>query len=407
MKNNLVRCPVCYSDKAKELLKLNCGNLDGSTLYQFVKINACDKCGHIYNNLSPSEIAGLIKYYNEEYAPTNIGSPDKIGDRPGSNNKNTLERYDQLYNLILQYINSDYRILDVGCAMGGFLNYLRLKGFHNLSGIDPIIKYVENAKKENDYDVRVGTAESMPFADKSFDLLVMDQVTEHLIEPIKVFKEAKRVLVDGGLLCLGMPDAMKYDKNYFFDFYWFIMREHVQHFDIEHLKLIAERGGFELIGSNESETPMMSEKMILPNLNAIFRLTGGNGKLNITKDCFKLKKKIKQYIINDFKKLNRKKKKINDLIVSQKSLYVWGIGREFLYLYESAGLKFCNIANLIDMNKFKQKSCSINKIKIKDPDLLEKAPPDSVLLITAIAHINSIKQIVGKSSFKGKIFNFD
>ncbi|GAH41270.1 unnamed protein product, partial [marine sediment metagenome] len=82
--NDLVNCPICNSNKALNMLDLNCGNLDNSTLYQSVKINACTECSHIFNRLSLEEIEGLKKYYNEEYAPLNLSSTDKFGDRPGS-----------------------------------------------------------------------------------------------------------------------------------------------------------------------------------------------------------------------------------------------------------------------------------------------------------------------------------
>ena len=82
------------------------------------------------------------------------------------------------------------------------------------------------------------------------------------------------------------------------------MREHIQHFDVEHLKLLAEMEGFELVSFSKSETPMMSEKMILPNLKVLFRLTDKMKRLNITENSFTLKEEIEQYIANDFKKLN-------------------------------------------------------------------------------------------------------
>jgi len=100
--------------------------------------------------------------------------------------------------------------------MGGFLDYLHVKGIKSLSGIDPTKKYVNYAKQKGNYTIKLGSAESIPFEDNRFDLLVMDQVLEHLLEPRKAFQEAKRVLVDGGLFCIGVPDASRYDKTYFF-----------------------------------------------------------------------------------------------------------------------------------------------------------------------------------------------
>ena len=402
-KNKLINCPICKSKKTENLLNLNCGNFDNHTLYPAVKIYACSKCGHIFNKLSSVEIEGLMKYYSEEYASANFGSLDKIGDRPGSRNKNTFGRYDQMYDLISKHIDNNCRVLDVGCAMGGFLDYLKLKGLKNLSGIDPIAKYVEKAKEKNIYDIKIGAAESIPFDCKIFNLLVMDQVIEHLVDPIRAFQEAKRVMDDGGLLCLGAPDAMRYNKNYFFDFFWFLMREHIQHFDIEHLKLLAEQEGFELVDFSESDTPMMSEKMILPNLNVIFKLTSKNGNMAIRKNCFKLKNEIKQYIANDLDRLKNKKKVINELVASQRPLYVWGVGREFLYLYEVANLKKCNIAGLFDTNSYKQKTYTIDNRKIMSQETLKQRSPDSAIIISAIAYVQSIKNLLLKIGYKGQI----
>jgi len=402
MKENR-NCPICGSEKAENLLYLNCGNLDDSTLYPSVKINACKECGHIYNRLSLDEIDGLIKYYNEEYAPLNLSSIDKIGDRPESDNPFTFKRHSQLYNLISPYVHNDSKVLDVGCAMGGFLDYLHKQGLSKLYGIDIIENYVSYAKKKGDYNIKLGSAESIPFDDDLIDLLVMDQALEHLVEPRKAFREAKRVLVNGGLFCIGVPDASRYDKTYFFDFFWFLLREHIQHFDIEHLKLLAVLEGFELVVHSKSETPMMSEKMILPVLSVIFRLTGVKSKLNITEDCFKLKKEIEQYIANDFEKLNKKRKIIDDLAASQKPVYTWGIGREFLYLYESAGLKNCNIVGLIDTNHYKQNTFLVDGKKIMNEAILEKAIPDSVLMISAIAHVEQIKNLLSKIGYRGQV----
>ena len=401
--DKLINCPICASRESNNLLHLNCGNLDNSYLYQSVKIDVCAKCGHIYNRLSFAEIRGLRKYYNEEYAPLNLDSADKVGDRPGSNNTFTLKRYAHLYNLISPYINKNSRILDVGCAMGGFLGYLRKRGLNKIYGIDIVEDYVRSAKKNGNYNIKLGSAEDIPFKDKSMDLLLMDQVIEHSVEPVKVFREAKRVLTDNGLLCLGVPDAAKYSKIYFFDFYWFLMREHIQHFDIEHLKFLATSEGFKLVAFSESKTPMVSEKMILPNLNVVFRLIARKRELKITQNCFELKRKTERYITDNFKKLNQKRKIIDDLAVSQKPLYVWGVGREFLYLYESAGLKNCNIIGLIDSNFRKQKKFTVEGKKITDKSILKKAVPGSVLIISAIAHIKQIKEAILKIDYRGEI----
>ena len=402
-----INCPICKSSHVENILNLNCGRFDGSTLYQNAIVNACSNCGHIYNKLSFEELQGLTKYYNEEYAPINMAANDNAGDRPGSANQFSAARYAQLYSLMKPFINTESRVLDVGCAMGGYLDYLHQQRFKNLFGIDLTEKYVNYANKQGKYTVKLGNAESIPFNGDNFDCLVIDQVMEHLVEPINAFKEARRVLREGGFFCIAVPDACRYDEKYFFDFYWFIMREHIQHFDIEHLKLLAVQEGFELIDFRQSDAIMMSEKMILPNLNLIFRSTGQRSEIKITNECLNLTKEMKKYVVNDFERLRKKKAVIDELIKSKQPVYAWGIGREFLYLYESAGLKKCNILGLIDANPVKQTNFLLDGKNISDSSILNKATSDSVLIITAIAHTVPIQKKLKAVGFAGEVLTLE
>lgn len=408
MKNKtLLTCPICQTADSEMIYKLDCGNLDKSTLYPTARINQCLRCGHIFNELTAEELAGLATYYNDEYAPANLTTTDKTGDRPGSAGSLTTERYDQLYRALSQYINHRHDVLDVGCALGGFLDYLRYKGFTQLSGVDMAQTYVEQARLKNRYRIEIGNAESLPFDDHEFDVIVMEQVLEHLFNPLQAFQEARRVLRNGGILCIGVPDAARYADFNFFDFYWLLLREHIQHFDIAHLAHLGRQAGFELLAAHETAHAIMTERMIMPNIYAVFRLTESVLKSNEPNDNnFKPIRLLNGYIHQEEARQSIKRQKISELIQSQRPVFAWGIGREFLYLYESAGLKHCNLAGLIDTNPFKQTSCTAGGMKIDaGEDLLPEAAVDSVLLITAIAHADTIGNIAKNFGFKGNILD--
>jgi SAM-dependent methyltransferase len=51
----------------------------------------------------------------------------------------------------------------------------------------------------------VGSAESLPFENESFDVVLSTQVFEHLVDPAAAMKEAVRVLKRGGRLILTVP----------------------------------------------------------------------------------------------------------------------------------------------------------------------------------------------------------
>ena len=101
--------------------------------------------------------------------------------------------------------------------------------------------------------------------------------------------------------------------------------------------------------------------------------------------------------------MSEKRTIINELITSRKPIYVWGIGAEFLYMYESIGLKNCNIVGLIDANPYKQKKFTVDGKKIMDKSVLEKATSNSALIISAIAYTKQIKNALSEIGYYGQI----
>lgn len=398
-------CPLCQCHEAEPLLALLCGNFDGSELYSTVRLENCAVCGHVFNELTPEELIGLGHYYDNEYAPANVHAGGIAGDRPGSSDSLTSDRYGNLFAVLAPYMQPGNKILDVGCAMGGFLDFLGQQGFGGLSGVDTTKTYVDAARKKSKYTIKLGSAEALPFGDASFDAIVMEQVLEHLVNPIKAFREAKRTLKENGLLCIGVPDASRYAERRFFDFYWLLLREHIQHFDVEHLEYLGKNNGFELLDYRQTAHAVMSDRMIMPNLTAIFKksaaihrgsgtFSGGAALKRGMMDYVNGEKSIRQTTVNT----------LRGLAESRRPMYIWGIGREFLYLYESAGLKQCAIAGLIDANQFKQKTCSINGMKITG--LPPPADENAALLITAVAHTDPILRAARSHGFKGQIITF-
>jgi len=343
-------CPVCYCDYS-ELHKLfTCESFDDSYLYKDIVIKKCNNCGHQFNEITSKELRNLQKYYEEEYAPINLSSEDKAGDRPGSNNKATIERYEQLFTFMCRYFNPDSRVLDVGCAMGGFMKYLEERGALDVCGIEPIESYV---KKANNSDINLGNVYSIPFPDNSFDIVILDQVLEHLANPRLAMKEIKRVLDKGGLCCISVPDANRYYNDYFY-----FMREHLQHFNLTGLKLLAEASGFELLNFRESENDMIGD-LPLPNLTIMLKVTG--------------------------------------------TIYCWGIGREFMYYYPHTRLRNLDLI-LIDDTPEKQNK-TFKGMKIHSSDILKEADKDSFLIITAMVHEDVLKRKAKELGYKGEIIS--
>lgn len=97
------------------------------------------------------------------------------------------------------------RILEIGCAGGGPLDFLRETFNADCHGIDPSEKAISHARATHpEIGFSVGTADELPYADASFDLVVLGFCL-YIIDPQHHFRVAwqiDRVLMDKGAVAI-------------------------------------------------------------------------------------------------------------------------------------------------------------------------------------------------------------
>ena len=107
--------------------------------------------------------------------------------------------------VIRRYLQAGARVLEIGCANGLNLERLRRDPGCTGSGLDPSAAAIAAGRREFPaLDLQVGTAEKLPFADASFDLVWFGFCLYLVDRPLlpRVVAEADRVLRDGGLLAI-------------------------------------------------------------------------------------------------------------------------------------------------------------------------------------------------------------
>ncbi|BBY49379.1 hypothetical protein MARA_28470 [Mycolicibacterium arabiense] len=94
---------------------------------------------------------------------------------------------------------SSLRVLDVGCGRGDTVAWLVEQGFDAL-GIDVRADYVANGRDYLGPDrLAVLEGEVYPFPDDHFDIVISDQVFEHVADLAQLAKEVARTTKPGGV----------------------------------------------------------------------------------------------------------------------------------------------------------------------------------------------------------------
>src|SRR5262245_50890775 len=92
---------------------------------------------------------------------------------------------------VLQYLRPNSRLLDIG-AGAGILTQTNFRGLGaEAVGIDLDPRVLNNPHLDK---AVIANCEAIPFEDASFDIVIADNVLEHLTEPAVVFNEVRRVL---------------------------------------------------------------------------------------------------------------------------------------------------------------------------------------------------------------------
>jgi len=175
------KCGLCGADNPLPYVKV-----EGNAFFK------CADCGFVYlyprPASRPEEVAdGAVEYLTEK------------GYRKGYR-----ARYYQRILRELEEFRKTGRMLEVGCASGGFLNAARNADWQ-ATGIE-IADKLARIGRERGLDIRTCDIADADLPDESFDVAVLNMVIEHVPSPRNVMAILHRVLRPGGAAWLHTPN---------------------------------------------------------------------------------------------------------------------------------------------------------------------------------------------------------
>jgi len=218
-----VKCNLCGSNEYKTVLKAKDYRfLTDEEDFQIVR---CKGCGLTFLNPRPNKNE-ISKYY-----------PEGIEWEEKGKKEVQKEKYS-----IIKNPSKKGKILDIGCAKGEFLSFLKNKGY-DVYGVEPS----DDAKIAEKKGIKVKRKLSN-FKKDFFDIITLWQVIEHLHNPSEELRKINALLKKEGYVVVSTLNIESPEAK-FFNKIWFHLDvpRHLYFFSPKTLVMLLEKNGFKAV----------------------------------------------------------------------------------------------------------------------------------------------------------------
>jgi len=190
-------CSVCGSVCSKQLF------VKSGFLYV-----ECERCSHVYvkNRLRENKIL-------EDYEESKYEKMTHKIEESAEIKEYTLRLYEKYISLLSDMHYKSGRLIDVGCGAGNFLKYCQKFTDFELSAlelnVDMHTSLVEVVGEDRLYTDKI---EDVNFKLKSYNVITLWGVLEHLVDPLSVLKKCVHIMKDDGIMLALIPNI--YSRAY-------------------------------------------------------------------------------------------------------------------------------------------------------------------------------------------------
>jgi SAM-dependent methyltransferase len=201
----------------------------------------CGGCGHrsLDGHFSAEELERLYT----EYYPRSLYALDDY--RPHGEVSPFRAWLDGAKSFAFRRVPPHVRVLDIGCGFGETLGYHRARGCE-VYGVEADGNIRRVAEKYG-YNVHVGLFDPSLYGREFFDYVTMDQVLEHMTDPLQTLRQINGILKPGGHLLIGAPNGAGWGARLFGERWvsWHIPY-HLHFFSRKSMELAAAGTGYDM-----------------------------------------------------------------------------------------------------------------------------------------------------------------
>lgn len=242
MRIKKIECNLCGSNNCKVIYKRKTQNPKESLKDEYLiteesvqkpnKIFKCVNCALMFAQQDKN-----IGYYANKYAT--MIDKEYVKEERGRRQAciKILER--------IEKHKKNGNLLDIGCANGFFLDEARQRNW-KVYGVEISKWAVRYAKEKLNLNVIEGSLENTAFPDKSFDVIVMLDVLEHLPDPKYTLLEIGRILKNDGILYISIPNISSAMSRILRAKWWGINKFHLFYFSKKTLEKMLNTCGFKV-----------------------------------------------------------------------------------------------------------------------------------------------------------------
>lgn len=192
---------------------------------------SCRKCGHEYLNPRPVP-ADLYKAYPAGYYTLEGRHTSRRSSIISRLKSFVIKHRLQIFEPIFKGSAS---ILEVGCGDGSLLLDLRHRHPQlGLTGMDfSVSAETKDQFKKHGVELILCRVEDAILKPETFDLIIMNQLIEHVADPVAVMTALVRSLKPGGRISIETPNRSGYDRRFFSRSFWggYYFPRHLHLFD--------------------------------------------------------------------------------------------------------------------------------------------------------------------------------